>query len=322
MGNDEEGRTNATTLTAGQAVDVAAQGVTQAQSFASGRTDNPTFGGQAGIGIQMVENRLRAEVGGANQADVSIAATDLTVRAESTSYSGDFDNQTRFGVFASSGVGGGGSDDDGGVGIAGAIALSINEVNDTQALIGDNSSLSITGDAALSAVNDTEVKATADGSSEAHQVADELFALMMDDNSSEAASDPDVSGGTLGIGASVAVATHKNTTRAEFASSAQFVGGDNPDSLSVTAEQTSSTETESKAAGAGSISIVPLASVTLARNSALATIASGSGTITTQGNITVSSQQTITSSAVGDGEATTSDSGNFAIRVVDGRGFC
>ena len=318
VANDEAGSTNAPTLTAGQAVDVAAQGVTQAQSFASGRTDNPTFGGQAGIGIQMVENRLRAEVSGANQADVSIAATDLTVRAESTSYSGDFDNQTRFGVFASSGVGGGGSDDDGGVGIAGAIALSINEVNDTQALIGDNSSLSITGDAALSAVNDTEVKATADGSSEAHQVADELFALMMDDNSSEAASDPDVSGGTLGIGASVAVATHKNTTRAEFASSAQFVGGDNPDSLSVTAEQTSSTETESKAAGAGSISIVPLASVTLARNSALATIASGSGTITTQGNITVSSQQTITSSAVGDGEATTSDSGNFAIGISAG----
>ena len=96
------------------------------------------------------------------------------------------------------------------------------------------------------------------------------------------------------------------------------MGGDNPDSLSVTAEQTSSTETESKAAGAGSISIVPLASVTLARNSALATIASGSGTITTQGNITVSSQQTITSSAVGDGEATTSDSGNFAIGISAG----
>ena len=309
--------TNAPTLAAGQAVDVAAQGITQAQSFASGRTDNPTYGGQAGIGIQMVENRLRAEVSGANQADLSIAATDLTVRAESTSYSGDFDNQTRFGVFASSGVGGGG-DDDGGVGIAGAIALSINEVNDTQALIGDNSSLTITGDAALSAVNDTEVKATADGSSEAHQAADELFALMMDDNSSEAASDPDVGGGTLGIGASVAVATHKNTTTAKFASSAQFAGADNPDSLSVTAEQTSSTETESKAAGAGSISIVPLASVTLARNSAVATIASGSGAITTQGNITVSSQQTVTSSAVGDGEATTSDSGSFAIGISAG----
>ncbi len=191
-------------------------------------------------------------------------------------------------------------------------------MNDTQALIGDNSSLTITGDAALSAVNDTEVKATADGSSEAHQAADELFALMMDDNSSEAASDPDVSGGTLGIGASVAVATHKNTTTAKFASSAQFAGADNPDSLSVTAEQTSSTETESKAAGAGSISIVPLASVTLARNSAVATIASGSGAITTQGNITVSSQQTVTSSAVGDGEATTSDSGSFAIGISAG----
>ena len=73
-----------------------------------------------------------------------------------------------------------------------------------------------------------------------------------------------------------------------------------------------------KAAGAGSISIVPLASVTLARNSAVATIASGSGAITTQGNITVSSQQTVTSSAVGDGEATTSDSGSFAIGISAG----
>ncbi len=82
--------------------------------------------------MQYVENRLKAQIGGADLADVSIAATDLTIRAESTSYSGDFDNQTRFGVFASSGVGGGG---DGGVGIAGAIALSINEVNDTTALL-------------------------------------------------------------------------------------------------------------------------------------------------------------------------------------------
>ena len=118
-------------------------------------------------------------------------------------------------MFASSGVGGGG-DDDGGVGIAGAIALGINEVNQTLATVGDNTSLDLSGDLTITAVNDTEVKVVADGSSEAHAAADELFAVMMDDNSTSDTEDPEVSGGTLGIGASVAVATHKNVTRASW----------------------------------------------------------------------------------------------------------
>ena len=65
-------------------------------------------------------------------------------------------------------------------------------------------------------MNDTEVKVVADGSSEAHSATNELFAVMMDDNSTSDTEDPEVSGGTLGIGASVAVAT-KNVTRAKLA---------------------------------------------------------------------------------------------------------
>ena len=77
-----------------------------------------------GIGIQFVENRLIAQIEGADAANATIDAEDLSVEALTRSYSGEYDNQSRFGVFASSGVGGGG-DDDGGVGIAGAIALAL-----------------------------------------------------------------------------------------------------------------------------------------------------------------------------------------------------
>ena len=72
--------TSAPTLTAGQGIDLAARGITQAQSFASGRTDNPTYGGQAGIGIQFVENRLIAQIEGADAANATIDAEDLSVK--------------------------------------------------------------------------------------------------------------------------------------------------------------------------------------------------------------------------------------------------
>ncbi len=138
----------------------------------------------------------------------------------------------------------------------------------------------MTGDAAVSAINDVEVKATADGSSEAHQAADELFALMMDDDGSEPAADPDV-GGTLGIGASVAVATHKNTTTAKFASTAQFIGADNPDSLSVTAEQSSVRKQDPKLRGLA-LSLLCRWHLSRWHNHAQATIAAGANTITTK----------------------------------------
>ena len=43
----------------------------------AGRTDNPTYGGQAGIGIQFVENRLIAQIEGA-MANATIDAEDLS----------------------------------------------------------------------------------------------------------------------------------------------------------------------------------------------------------------------------------------------------
>ena len=60
---------------------------------------------------------------------------------------------------------------------------------------------------------------------------------MMDDNSTSDTEDPEVSGGTLGIGASVAVATNKNVTRAKLASGAGFVGVNNPDNITVSADR-------------------------------------------------------------------------------------
>ena len=66
-------------------VDVMATGVTQAQSVASGRTDNATYGGQAGIGIQLVENTLKSRIAGGDSVNTVITADNLTVAAETVS---------------------------------------------------------------------------------------------------------------------------------------------------------------------------------------------------------------------------------------------
>ena len=195
--------TEAPSITA-DTVDVKAKAVTQAQSVASGRTDNASFGGQAGIGIQIFESTLSSTIQGGDNANVLITADDLTVAAETISYSGDLDNQSRSGVYGISGVGAGGGDN--GVGIAGAIAVGINEINDTTAKIGDHTTLDLDEDLTIRAESDTEVKVIADGTDQAGLVSGNLFKALSSDNSSE--DELDLSeGGTLGVGASIAVAT-------------------------------------------------------------------------------------------------------------------
>ena len=312
--DDPSTATEAPTITA-DTVDVKAKAVTQAQSVASGRTDNASFGGQAGIGIQIFESTLSSTIEGGDNANVLITADDLTVAAETVSYSGDLDNQSRSGVYGISGVGAGGGDN--GVGIAGAIAIGINEVNDTTAKIGDNTTLDLDEDLTIRAQSDTEVKVVADGTDQAGLVSGNLFKALSSDNSSE--DELDLSeGGTLGIGASIAVATHKNDVAALFDGGANFTGSDNPDSLTIAAVQDSTTESEAKGAGTGSVSIVPLAAVTAARNTARASIEAASSAINAQGNISVSSTQTVTSSAIADGTAQSNSDGNAAIGIAAG----
>ena len=88
--------------------------------------------------------------------------------------------------------------------------------------------------------------------------------------------------------------------------------------MTIEAVQDSATETEAKGAGAGSVSIVPLAAVTAARNTARASIESSSSAITTSSNISVTSTQTITSSAIADGTAQANSDGNAAIGIAAG----
>ncbi len=138
------------------------------------------------------------------------------------------DNQSRSSVYGISGVGQGGGDN--GVGIAGAIAVGINEVNDTTARIGDNTTLDLDEDLTLTAQNDTEVKVIADGTDKAGLVSGRLFKSLNSDNSTETDSELDLNdGGGLGVGASIAVATHKNDVEAIFEGGARFTGSDNPD---------------------------------------------------------------------------------------------
>ena len=298
----------------GDDVTVAAQAVSQAQSVASGRTDNASFGGQAGIGIQIFESTLTSQIDGGANANVLVNADNLNVTATTTSYTGEMDNQSRSSVYGISGVGQGGGDN--GVGIAGAIAVGINEINDTTARIGDNTTLDLDEDLTLTAQNDTEVKVIADGTDKAGLVSGRLFKSLNSDNSSETDSELDLNdGGGLGVGASIAVATHKNDVEAIFEGGARFTGSDNPDNITIAAIQSSATESEAKGAGAGSISIAPLAAVTAARNTARAIIEQSATGIVTQSGVRVSSTQTLKSAATADGTAQANSDGNAAIGI-------
>ena len=314
IGVSDSTQTTAPEITA-QELEVKAKAVTQAQSVASGRTDNASFGGQAGIAIQIFESTLTSQIDGGANANVLLNLDDLTVAAETISYSGELDNQSRSGVYGISGVGQGGGDN--GVGIAGAIAVGVNEVNDTTAKVGDNTTLDLDEDLTIRAQNDTEVKVVSDGTDKAGLVSGRLFKSLMSDNSS--GDELDLSdGGVLGIGASIAVATHKNDVDAILEGGATFIGSDNPDNITVAAIQTSATESEAKGAGAGSVSIVPLAAVTAARNNVRALIQSSNTAITTQGAVRVTSSQTIKSGATADGTAQANSDGNAAIGIAAG----
>ena len=159
---------NAPTLTASNgAIDIKARAITHSQGFASGRTDNGSVGGSAGIAIQLIENRLTAKAEGTDSANVNLTSRQFTIAALTQAYEDNVSDINKYNIFASSGVGNNGDNDE--VGIAGAIAVQISNVNDVTALLGDNVTATIDDNVVVDASNNTEVKVKADGSKRIRQ---------------------------------------------------------------------------------------------------------------------------------------------------------
>ncbi|MGC6517440.1 MAG: leukotoxin LktA family filamentous adhesin [Candidatus Puniceispirillaceae bacterium] len=292
------------------AIDIKARAITQAQGFASGRTDNGSVGGSAGIAIQLIENRLSAIAEGTDSANVNLTSDNLTVAALTQAYEDNVTDTNKYNIFASSGVGNDGDSDE--VGIAGAIAVQISNINDVTAEIGDNVSVGVDDGVLVTASNNTEIKVKADGSKGAQAASDEFFAVLDDNTPSEQVVKTNSVSGKLGIGASFAFAITENDVIARVDGGALFTGTDN---LTVSADQISTTQSEARSSGNGGIALVPVAAISVARNNALALIDSGDSALSLSDKTTISSSQDVTTSSVGNGAAATGGDSSLQVAV-------
>ena len=293
------------------AIDIKARAITQSQGFASGRTNSGSVGGSAGIAIQLIENRLGAKATGTDSANVNLTSDNLTIAALTQAYEDNITDLNKYNIFASSGVGNDGDNDE--VGIAGAIAVQVSNINDVTAEIGDNVSVTVSDNVVVTASNNTEVKVKADGSKGAQAASDEFFAVLDNSTPSEQFVKTNSVSGKLGIGASLAFAITENDVIARVDGGALFNSTDN---LSVTASQISTTQSEARSSGSGGIALVPVAAISVARNNALALIDSGASTLTLAGKATIQSTQDVTTSSIGNGAASTG--GDASIQVAVG----
>ena len=289
----DDGASGMPSVMATDNLSISAEGSTQSQVFASGRHGEDTQGGSAGIAIQEVENSVNAYAGEATLGgdNVSISAVD----------------NNSFGIFAASGSGEGATDS---IGIVGAIAVGLVETNEVKAKIDNGTEASISDSLEIAADSTTDLKVKADGSGDADYLSDAFFAaLLVDDALDDALGDET---GSLGIGASVAVALHNNVT--ESALGGETIFNTPPSAVDIIAAQHSATLSEALSAGEGSLAIVPVAAVSVANNKAEAIIEEGSTALNIGERLQISSSQDTETIAAGLG-ATHTDNDDGESRV-------
>ncbi|MGC6476026.1 MAG: leukotoxin LktA family filamentous adhesin, partial [Parvibaculales bacterium] len=287
-----------------------ARGVVQSQAIASGQAEDFANGGSAGIAIQETNNQVRANIAGNNDDTVLLSLTNLTIQALSESHRANIGDYNSYGVTALSGAPTAADD---GIGIAGAIAVSVNETNQIEAALGDDVSLNNNGgDIVIAADGDTRAKTKADGSGDSHAAVDAVFDVLDETTDTDSGSND---GGTVGIGASIAVTISDNDVTAS-------IGGDNSvnaENASVTATQNALSQTQAKAGGAGGVAVIPVAAVTVARNQTHANVQGAFNTMAVTGDLTVRADQTAKATALGEGVATLSgEDANAAIGLTAG----
>ena len=295
---------SAPSLQAAGNLTIRSRGITHSQAFASGRTDNATYGGSAGVAIQKITNRMATTVSGSDLANVQLTGDNITIAALTEGYQDNISATNKFGVYAISGVGTSSSDS---IGLSGALAIGISNTNEVTATLGDNTTTNATNDVDVNATNITDIKVKADGSKTAVEASGRFMAVLKDETPVDSVISTSKKSGKLGLGASVAVAVAENTARANIASGAIVTAGDN---ITVSAQQTGTTASEARAAGAGGLAIIPLAAVTVARNNASASIDAGVGAVQSTGAMNITSTQTVSSTAVGNGLAEASGQDN------------
>ena len=307
------GHTNKT-LSSSALMDIQSRSVTHAMALASGIAGGGSFGGGAGLAIQVAENTNKAFVRGDSNSLLTLDTEGLSVQSLTESYDSTItdENNNDFSAIAYSGQG------ESDVGLAGALGINLVNENKGEAFLGEGTSIDL-GNKNLTIVasNETSTLSVADGIPEDESegggttAVDALFDLYDttsesvgsadddDDDDDDDAADDDDDGLSLGVGASVALDISKTQTFATIAGGALI---SNVADIEVKAEAVSSHDVAGEAAASGGISIVPLISLIVAEDRTEAKIESSSNALSATGDVNVSAIQevSLTSQASGD----------------------
>ncbi|HLX80288.1 MAG TPA: leukotoxin LktA family filamentous adhesin, partial [Burkholderiales bacterium] len=223
-----------------------------------------TVGIGAGVSVNLVKSVNEASIG----QNATVTSKGLTLEALMTSVSGDTTNT----LDAEATSGAGGSK----VGLAGSLALNIADTS-SDALVKSGANVDAGGgDVSLTAADATSTtgKALPSGSG--------------------------ASGGSVGIGASVAVNVVANRSTAEVQDTAQLT---NPGNTTLQASGQFDMLTQAEAGSAGGVSITPSVAISLANNSTTAQIGASTTALTLTGDLQVEADQTSTTSTIAKGSS-------------------
>ncbi len=263
------------TVTSGGELTLRTTNATDASATADGTqsSDDAKVGVGAAVALNVANVTNRAAI----EEDAIVAAAGATIESKMVS-----DATSDFNADATSGAG------SGNVGVAGSLGINVANTNN-EAVIVTGADVTITGDNDITLTSENKT-----------------------DSIAKATSLQEGSGGKVGVGASIAVNTAVNNTRAEIEDTAKLTDGG---SLTISATSEHDMTTYAKAGSAGGVAVTPVAAVGIGFNDSVARLGSGD-TVSLSGetNITASHNGKVTNHA--EGLATGSTAVGVAISIA------
>lgn len=268
-------------------IKVIAKSMTDASNLAQGTTAvGASASITAGVSIlvakEVISATVKPEIG-----KLALTGNVLNVAALNEDYSAADNTVGEMLSIAYAGAGGGGD-----MGLAGALAINIQDRDSIANVSGDGSLfINIDGDldiAASSSVSDAVVASALLSEAQAQDAEDKFAAnSAAQQDATTPGTNPD-EGGSLGVGAAIALNIIDNNTQANVGSGVSIAN--TADNMNVDANSASAVITKAEAGSAGGISIVPVLALSSSRDTTLASIDAGGSAIDVQDSILVNAK--------------------------------
>jgi filamentous hemagglutinin family protein len=270
-------------------IDVVAKSMTDASNLAQGTTAvgadaSITAGVSILISKEVISATVEPEVG-----NLSITANALNVAALNEDYS-SVDNTVGEMVSLAYAGSGGGAD----MGLAGALAINIQDRDSIAGIYGDGKlTIDVDGNlyvTASSSVSDAVVASATLSEAEAQDAEDKFAANSAAQQDAGTPIENSNEGGSLGVGAAIAINVVDNNTQANIGSGVTMAAGAND--VTVAASSDSKVITKAEAGSPGGISIVPVLALSTTKDTTLASINAGGALIDVDDSVVVSASHT------------------------------